>query len=86
MHPVNINSSQSLRQEEGHAWPSSKMSGNRPAGALEIQGLRLKQEIIDGFDLPFSCISGAVSQCCLCEGLSQANDLQVLHTCDTPKS
>lgn len=31
------------------------------AGALEIQGLRLKQEVIDGFDLPFSCISGADS-------------------------
>ncbi len=28
------------------------------AGSLEIQGLRLKQEVIDGFDLPFSCISG----------------------------
>ncbi len=27
-------------------------------GALEIQGLRLKQDVIDGFDLPFSCISG----------------------------
>ncbi|KAK9852808.1 hypothetical protein WJX84_011225 [Apatococcus fuscideae] len=41
---------------------SLKVVGSFWEGALEIQGLRLKQDVIDGFDLPFSCISASIER------------------------